>query len=272
MIPSVVIISTFKPLIPEFIVEHTNSLQSWKRLRCKPKIVIIGDDQGVAELCANARVIHHPYVKKNNYGTPMINSIFEEGWKYVKDDDICVFVNGDIILTDSLCDTLDAFVNNFPDYAKRTYFMTAVRNNWYNFTALDFNDAGLKSIPEKNLKRERPDGIDLFIHRKGTYLNIPDSGIAKFAYDTWLLLYAIDQFELCIDITETCQIIHHMGKWYQDNKACNRGVQSQELKENSQKLNGINCHYVTKLKKPAIITSCPFYTKFINNKIVFEVK
>ena len=43
----VVIISTFKPFLDAFKIEQTNALKSWKKLRCNPKIIIVGDDMGV---------------------------------------------------------------------------------------------------------------------------------------------------------------------------------------------------------------------------------
>lgn len=268
MIPSVVIISTFKPLLPEFIVEHTNSLKSWKRLRCKPKIVIVGDDQGVAELCTKEEIMHHPYVAKNRYGTPIVSSILEEGWKYAEDGDICIFLNGDIILNDTICDTLEAFVEQYPDHTKMNYLLTAQRYDWSDFYEIDFENGWFEEIFNSDkINLAESTAIDLFIHRKGTIYNMPQSGIAKYAYDSWILLNAFEKFDLVVDLTETCKIIHHLGKWYQNKMPCPRGTVTRELRMNCQPIYQINNIIKHNTGKKEEITDCPHQSIFQDNKI-----
>lgn len=234
---NVVIFSTFKPFLPDFETEQINALRSWKKLRCHPKIIIIGDDYGVKEVCKNEDVIYHPTVAKNKYGTPLVNDIFEQGWKYATNEDICIFVNGDIILTDSLCDGIDRFVKEFPNYNKQKYLITALRWDWYNFKQIDFSD---KNWEEEQIKKEmqgkyaNPDSIDIFIHKKNTIKNFPPSGIAKFSYDNWIVGYANKQFSITIDATKIIKIYHQFGKWYQNKQPCKRGTKSLELAENDK--------------------------------------
>ena len=271
-LPNIVIISTFKPLLPEFIVEHTNSLRSWKKLRCNPKIVIIGDDAGVEEFCKNENVLHHPFVNKNKYGTPLVSSILEEGWKYADDKDIVIFLNGDIILDDKLCDTIEAFVKEYPNYYEKTFLLTAIRQNWKNFDSVNFNENDwFKNILSKT-SPDSPTAIDLFVHRKGTITGMPQSGIAKYAYDSWILLNAFEKFDIVVDITETCKIIHHFGKWYQNKMVCDRNLMTRELIENARPINMINHNLKKKINKSEVITDCPLYTKYENDTILFVNK
>lgn len=251
----VIIFSTFKPFLPEFVTEQINALRSWKKLRCNPKIVIIGNDHGVSEVCKRENVIHHPNVAKNKYGTPLIGDIFVQGWKYAKDDDICIFVNGDIILTDSLCDGLDKFVKEYPNHKKLKYLITAIRWDWYNFKPIDFANNKWETEINKDIhgRYASPTGIDLFIHRKNTINNIPTSGIAKFAYDSWIVGYANKNFDVTINATKIIKIYHQFGQWYQNNKPCKRGTKSLELRENEFNVrNAIQAHNFRKTS----ITDC----------------
>ena len=223
---NVVIFSTFKPFIRDFVTEQTNALSSWKKLRCNPKIVIIGDDEGVADICKKHSVIHHEQVKKNKYGTPLVKDIFEQGWKYTTNDDICIFLNGDIILTDTLCDGLDRFVKEYPNYKTLKYLITTIRYDWYNFRPIDFSNPNWESIIVKDMKGKcsPASAVDIFIHRKGTIKDIPDSGIAKMSYDSWILACANKEFDVTINATRVIKIYHQFGKWYQDNKPCPRKI------------------------------------------------
>ena len=60
-------------------------------------IVLCGDENGTAELAAEFRVRHLGGVERNEFGTPLVNSMFEK----VQADSrqpILVYVNCDIIL------------------------------------------------------------------------------------------------------------------------------------------------------------------------------
>ena len=238
---NVLIFATFKPFVEEFVTEQTNALHSWKALRCNPKIIILGDEYGVKELCEKENVIHHETLLKTKYGTPLVSDIFEQGWKYAHDDDICIFVNGDIILTNSLCDGLDRFVKENPDYNKQTYMLTSIRYDWFNFRPIDFSNPDWETDINADMKGEYalPTGIDLYIHRKNTIQNIPESGIAKFAYDGWIMGYAIANFDITIDTTSIIKIYHQFGKWFQNRKVCERKCMSKELTENAKNITKI---------------------------------
>lgn len=222
---NIVIISTFKPFLDAFKVEQTNALKSWKKLKCKPEIVIIGDDMGVKEICESENVIHHPYVKKTEKGTPIVGDIFQQGWKYANDDDICIFVNGDIILTDSLSDVLERFINEYPNYKDLKYLITAQRFDWYNFKEINFQNPDWEQEINKNMqgKYSEPTAGDIFIHRKGTF-EVPYSPIAKMCYDSWILGYTNKYFDVTINATSKLKIYHQFGKWYQNGEVCDRKV------------------------------------------------
>jgi len=236
---NVVIISTFKPFIEEFKIEQMNAIKSWKKLRCNPKIVIIGDDQGVEEVCKKENIIHHPQLEKNEYGTPLVGDIFKRGWEYATEDDICIFVNGDIVLTDSLSDTLDRFTKEYPNYKDLKYMITAIRFDWTNFKEIDFENTNWENEINKYMKGKYspPTAGDIFIHKKNTF-NIPRSGIAKMCYDSWIIGYANKYFDISINATSSLKIYHQFGKWFQNNKVCERKV-TKEMISNYHKFSAI---------------------------------
>ena len=233
---NIVIISTFKPFLDEFKIEQINALKSWKRLSCKPKIVIVGDDMGVKEVCESENVVRVPNVQKNENGTPLVGDIFEQGWKHANDDDICVFVNGDIILNDSLGVVLERFVKEYPNHRDLKYLLTSQRFDWYNFREINFDNQDWEEDINKGIEGEYslPTAGDIFIHRKNT-IKIPPSGIAKMSYDSWIIAHANKYFDVTINATSVLKIYHQYGKWYQDKKVCDRFLRTNEMITNQKK-------------------------------------
>jgi hypothetical protein len=74
-----------------------NALASWVRLDPRPEILVFGNDEGVAEAAAKIGARHVPEVTRNEYGTPLVNSIFEQAQRLAASDLVC-YVNADIVL------------------------------------------------------------------------------------------------------------------------------------------------------------------------------
>ncbi len=61
--------------IPKAFRGHINTIQrnaikSWTLLNPKPEIILLGDDEGTAEVAQEFGLIHIPEVDRNEYGTP----------------------------------------------------------------------------------------------------------------------------------------------------------------------------------------------------------
>lgn len=54
-------------------------LLTWLTLDPQPEIIYISDDPGVAEVAKEFGIRHIGNVKKNEYGTPLLDFIFKEG-------------------------------------------------------------------------------------------------------------------------------------------------------------------------------------------------
>ena len=55
-----------------------NAVQSWTLLKPACQIVLCGNDPGVKEAANEFKVRHLPNIECNEYGTPLLNSAFEE--------------------------------------------------------------------------------------------------------------------------------------------------------------------------------------------------
>ena len=64
-----------------FEVIQRNAIQSWTRLSPRCQILLFGDEKGTAEVAAELGVRHIPAVDRNEFGTPLLNSIFAQAEK-----------------------------------------------------------------------------------------------------------------------------------------------------------------------------------------------
>ncbi len=89
--------------VPKSFIGHigtiqTNAILSWTKLRPEPEIILMGDDEGVKEFAEKFNLRYIPEIKKNEYGTPLYNSIFREAEKAASHDWLC-HITSDVILT-----------------------------------------------------------------------------------------------------------------------------------------------------------------------------
>ena len=123
---------------------------------------------------------------------------------------------------------------------------------------LNFNDRYWKNTLETfDCKLDEPTGIDIFVHKKNNYIDLPDFAIARFNFDSYMLNYAIANFDITVNITNTAKIYHHYGKWFQNNTVVERDVKYSDKesfeenailfkKYNTIEINNINmCDYFT---------------------------
>ncbi len=82
------------------------------QLRPRPEIILLGDDDGVADFACRNDLRHIRQVKCNEFGTPLLNDLFLRA-QAAASHDICVYVNADIILMDNFAEGIDSVARRF---------------------------------------------------------------------------------------------------------------------------------------------------------------
>ena len=90
-----------------------NAIQSWTLLKPDCEIVLCGDEIGIKEVATEFKVRHLPDIICNEYGTPLLNSAFDEVTKIAKYSYLC-YVNADIILLDDFLAAVQKI--RFPEF------------------------------------------------------------------------------------------------------------------------------------------------------------
>ena len=75
------IFSCPKPFRGHVDITQKNAIRSWLFLDPRPDVILLGNDEGVGETARELGVRHIPDVECNEFGTPLLSSIFEEARK-----------------------------------------------------------------------------------------------------------------------------------------------------------------------------------------------
>jgi hypothetical protein len=265
----VLFVTTVKPMISPFITEQTNGILSWKKLRIDPRIIIFGNDQGAKEFCETHNIEHHPDIRTTKCGIPYLNDIIKKGYGEMdkSNSEYIMYINADILLLNDFSDTFEAFDKLCCEKKIEKCLLTADRFNIHKFELIDYNKSNwqeqLKTFIGKGYEDK---GVDLFLHKKNNYIDLPDFIIGKLAFDNWMTDYAVKNFELCVNATNTIKVYHFYGYWWQNGKAVERKV---ELINKDLLNNNLSIHHNSNIKY-----NCADYlnTYSINNNGTIEFR
>ena len=195
-----------------FSIIQRNAIRSWTLLEPRPKIILIGDEEGTAEICKEFGLCHISEVSKNEFGTPLVNSIFEIAQSKALTSLVC-YVNADIILLSDFLAAISKVVNELPG---RPVLMVGRRwdveiKEYLNFD-LDWEQR-LRAYVRESGRLQSPRSIDYFVFEKGVYDSIPAFALGRSAWDNWLIYYA-SKNDIGIVDTTTVNVVIHQRHFY----------------------------------------------------------
>lgn len=195
-----------KPFQGHIGIIQRNAIESWTRLKPRPEIILLGTDQGVAEICKELGLIHIPGVDKNEYGTPLVSSVFQIGQARASHSVVC-YINSDIMLMNDFVQAIDTVVGKMPRFLVLGQRTDIDINEAWNFDVLDW-ESGLKSLLAQKGTLHAPCGIDFFCFLRGMYTDVPPLAIGRMKWDNWLVWRARVQGVPIVDVTEALVVIH----------------------------------------------------------------
>jgi len=203
--PFLTLFSAPKPFTdPHINIIQRNAIQSWIRLP-DTEVFLVGEEDGLAEAAADYGVRHLPDVRRNEWGTPLVSSIFDLARRASNSPLMC-YVNGDILL-------LPAFVESIRKAADRTPKFLMVGQRWDLDLPqpLDFSagwDARLWADAQTRGGLHAPAGSDYFIFPRSLFAGMPDFAIGRAGWDNWMIYHARASRWPLIDATHDLTVIH----------------------------------------------------------------
>jgi hypothetical protein len=199
------IFATPKPFRGHIAVIQRNAIRSWTLLRPACEIILMGNDEGTADIAAEFGVRYVPEVARNTFGTPLVSDLFQQAQQLSANNLFC-YVNSDIIL---MSDFMQA-VQRVVDY-KRRFLLVGRRWNFDVKEALAFTpdwEEQLRSQVHKCATLAGARAIDFFVFPRGLLGEIPPFAIGRPVWDNWMLYRARALSVPLIDATPAVMAVH----------------------------------------------------------------
>jgi hypothetical protein len=194
--------------IPKSFAGHVsviqrNAIGSWKELEPEVEVIVLGNDEGVAEAAGELGVRHIPDVEHNEYGTPILSSVFQAA-RVASDAPLLAYVNSDIIL---FHDFVAAAVK-----LRQTDLMVGGRWDVEVREQLDFRgswESSLRQTLEHTGVRAPPLWIDYFVFsRDSPLVNLPPFAVGRPHWDNWMIYRARSLGMAVVDATPSVDALH----------------------------------------------------------------
>ena len=189
---------------PHIALIQRNAVHSWTLLP-DVEVILLGEEEGLAEAARELGVKHIPEVKRNENGTPLISSMFQLARENSHSGLLCI-INADMIL--------------LPDFVEAVRRVKSLKSNFVLLSQrwdlevsrpIDFSagwQSRLSSIVRRQGTLHRPAGSDFFLFPLSSFLEVPDFIIGRAGWDNWMIYKARKEGWPVIDCTPSVMIVH----------------------------------------------------------------
>ncbi|MDI6448143.1 glycosyltransferase [Anaerobaca lacustris] len=183
-----------------------NAIRSWARLDPAPEILLFGDEPGICEMAEEVGARHIPHVDRNEFGTPLVNKLFEAAQAHASHE-IMAYVNADMILFREFVDGVRKVRTELD-----RFLLIGQRWDIPILEEIDFRQPGwqrwLQEQMEEHAMLHAECGLDYFVFPKGLYRQIPPFAVGRIAWDNWLVMAPHRDGVPVVDGTEFITVVH----------------------------------------------------------------
>jgi hypothetical protein len=199
------IVALPKPFEREFDAIQWNAIQSWIRLEPRPRIILVGNERGTAEIATEVGALHIEDVARSESGTPLVSDVFARAEEAGRTPWLC-YVNADIVL-------LSDFSAALARVRRRRDRFLLVGRRWDLLIEerLGFEPGWEDAVRNDAVTRGRlhaATGIDYFVFPRGMWGGVPPFCIGRFSWDNWLLWRALQLGVPLVDASSAVLAIH----------------------------------------------------------------
>lgn len=188
-----------------FGVIQRNAIKSWSLLRPHAEIILMGNDEGTAEVAGELGLRHIPDVATSEYGTPLLSDLFRKAEAAARFEWMC-YVNADIILLSDFLRAVELVQKQIP-----RSLIVSKRIDLDVPEPLEFG-LGWEEAIRRRAKTTGADGhysaIDAFVFPKRMYSHVPDFAIGRLWFDQWLIKAVREQRLPVIDASRIAPLLH----------------------------------------------------------------
>lgn len=194
-----------KPFLDHHGVIQRNAIQSWTLLRPRCEILLFGEVPGLEAVARNSGVLHKHSVRCNEFGTPLLDSLFQRAEAHASFAHLC-YVNSDIILLSDFLVSVRRVLSECPRslIVGRRWDVPVDR-------AIDFSETwedAVRRLVRQHGRLHAHTGIDYFVFPKGMWREIPPFAVGRTAWDGWLVYRARSDGLPVVDLTPSTMVVH----------------------------------------------------------------
>lgn len=226
---------------PHIDIIQRNAIQSWQQIGDDVDVILVGEEYGLAEVASEYGVLHLPDVVRNEWGTPLVSSIFKLA-RDASDSTLLAYVNADILL-------MPDFLQVAEKIAAQADQFLVVGQRWDLDVnqRLDFDRNWIQYLREKTQNHGRlhkPSGSDYFIFPCEIFIDMPSFAIGRAGWDNWMIFHAREKSWPVIDATQDLMIVHQNHD-YSHLPGGVRHYKLEETKINAELGGGMHNMYIT---------------------------
>ena len=218
-----------------------NAVNSWKQLGDNVTIVLVGDDEGVADAAGELGVQHQGNVATNRHGTPLVSSAFQLVHDS-SDTPVLVYCNCDVILFEDFRVAIERLLQ----VAELEQFVAIGRRTDCAIDDLiDFQEPGAMATVERQLRQQgTPAPIvckEYFAFTRGVYDQVPEFAVGRGNWDNWMVANAKQRGIPVVNISSQARVLHQQHDYShsgQNRMECY--VTGEEARENQRLAGGRN--------------------------------
>jgi hypothetical protein len=243
-------LTTAKPFVGHSGITQRNALKSWKLLHPDVEVILFGDEEGAAEVCAEFGLRHEPEVERHESGMKFLDHMVASAQHIALHNYLC-YSNCDIVLMDDFWRAFEKAV------AWRKRFLL-VAQRWdtdvtvpINFDSREWK-RDLRRLALTTGVHQHPNFVDFFVFPKGLYDYVPNLVVGRSYWDHWLVWKALSAGAPVLDCTAFVVPVHqnHEYKYHPKGKVgtsvdavarrnlelCGQGRQLRSILDSTHKL------------------------------------
>jgi hypothetical protein len=199
------IFSVPKPFVGHIATIQRNAIRSWSCLRPRCEIILFGDEPGIEEAAVELGVKWIGDVARSEYGTPLLNSVFEQVERTASYPLAC-FVNTDVILMNDLTTAAQRLAGS-----NHGFLMAGQRWDLDVTEPLPFGQDWEQDFRGRLAREGRlhpQTGSDYFVFPIGSMGRLPAFAVGRPFWDNWFIYRARSLGVPVIDATRVVTVVH----------------------------------------------------------------
>jgi hypothetical protein len=177
-----------------------NAIRSWTHLGAQVDVLMMGNEEGMADVARDFEIRYFPEVECSELGTPYISSMIELA-RQSSEAPYLAILNADILL-------MQDFVEAAQNVGAQVQEFLFLGRRWDLDVEEELNfepnwEVRLRQSIEQRGVLHGPVGSDYFLFPRDLFRDMPDFTIGRSGWDNWTIYHAVQSGLKVVDVTRS---------------------------------------------------------------------